>query len=58
MTTDNSLVRKITMTISIPLPLYVWLKQTQRNASAYVVQAIEAMRPTQDNEGGHEHEDN
>ena len=42
MNTDNSLVRKVTMTISIPLSLYVWLKQSQRNCSAFVVQAIEA----------------
>ena len=33
--------RKVTVTISCPLELYLWLRRTQRNMSAYVVRAVE-----------------
>jgi post-segregation antitoxin (ccd killing protein) len=36
--------RKVTMTVSCPLELFSWLKETQRNMSVYVVRAIEAER--------------
>lgn len=44
--------RKVTMTVSCPLGLYLWLKQSQRNVSAYVVQATEAQRNSDDNARG------
>jgi len=44
--------RKVTMTVSCPLELYLWLKRPQRNVSAYVVQAIEALKTTQWKEEG------
>jgi hypothetical protein len=43
---------KVTMTVSCPLELHLWLKRTQRNVSAYVVQAIEALKTTQWKEEG------
>ncbi len=49
---------RVTLTVSCPLELFEWLKRTQRNTSAYVVAAIEAIRLPQCNEGAHEHEDN
>ena len=33
--------RKVTVTISCPLELCLWLRRTQRNVSAYVVRAVE-----------------
>jgi hypothetical protein len=42
--TDRILVPKMTLTVSTPLPLYLWLKDSQRNVSRYVVQAIEERR--------------
>lgn len=33
--------RKVTVTISCPLELYLWLRRTQRNVSAYVVRAVQ-----------------
>ena len=57
MTEEMETTPKVTLTVSCPLDLYVWLKRTQRNVSAYVVQAIKAMQITQDNEGVHDHED-
>ena len=47
MTNHNELVRKMTMTVSVPLELYVWLKRTQRNVSAYVVEAVENHKQSQ-----------
>lgn len=38
------LIHKTTMTFSCPLALAAWLKHTQRNCSAYIVEAIEAKR--------------
>ncbi len=38
--------RKVTMTVSCPLSLFAWLKETQRNISAFVVKAIEAAKKT------------
>jgi len=38
------LAPKMTLTVSTPLPLYLWLKDSQRNVSRYVVQAIEERR--------------
>ena len=35
---------KLTLTISCPLDLYVWLKNSQRNVSHFVVKAIEDAR--------------
>ena len=40
----SEMLHKTTLTISCPLELFVWLKQTQRNCSQYVVEAIEAKR--------------
>lgn len=42
--TDRILVPKMTLTVSTPLPLYQWLKESQRNVSRYVVRAIEERR--------------
>jgi hypothetical protein len=42
--TERILVPKMTLTVSTPLPLYLWLKESQRNVSRYVVQAIEERR--------------
>lgn len=42
--TDRILVPKMTLTVSTPLPLYQWLKESQRNVSRFVVQAIEERR--------------
>lgn len=36
--------RKVTLTVSCPPDLLDWLRLTQRNVSAYVVQAVEAAR--------------
>lgn len=36
----HEMIHKMTLTISVPLDLFVWLKQTQRNCSAYVTQAV------------------
>jgi hypothetical protein len=36
--------RKVTMTVSCPLSLFAWLKDTQRNISAFVIKAIEAAK--------------
>ena len=48
---------KVTLTVSCPLPVYLWLKQSQRNVSAYVVEAIESMKSHKDIEGDKQHED-
>ncbi len=32
---------RVVLTFSCPLPVYVWLKENQKNLSAYVVQAVE-----------------
>lgn len=39
-----SVVPRVTLTVSCPLELFVWLKKSQRNCSAYIVEAIEAKR--------------
>lgn len=36
--------RKVTVTISCPLELCLWLRRTQRNVSAYVVRAVQETR--------------
>ena len=41
---DNALVRRVPMTVSTPLELFVWLTRSQRNRSAYIVRAIEAQK--------------
>jgi hypothetical protein len=38
------LAPKMTLTVSTPLPLYLWLKQSQRNVSRYVIEAVEERR--------------
>lgn len=40
----RDILYKTTLTISCPLELFVWLKKSQRNCSAYIVEAIEARR--------------
>jgi post-segregation antitoxin (ccd killing protein) len=35
---------RVTLTVSCPLSVYTWLRQTQRNVSAFVVRAVEAER--------------
>ncbi len=37
---QTSIVPRVTLTVSCPLPLFIWLKQTQRNCSAFVVEAV------------------
>ena len=32
---------RMTLTVSCPFELFVWLKKTQRNCSAYVVEAVQ-----------------
>ena len=32
---------RVVVTFSCPLPVYLWLKETQTNLSAYVVSAVE-----------------
>lgn len=36
----TNIVHRMTLTVSCPLDLFVWLKRSQRNCSAYVVQAV------------------
>lgn len=31
---------RVALTFSCPLPVYAWLKENQRNLSAYIVQAV------------------
>jgi len=31
---------RVALTFSCPLPVYVWLKENQKNLSAYVVRAV------------------
>lgn len=40
----ENIVKNMTLTVSCPFEMFVWLKQTQRNASKYVVQAVEEKR--------------
>lgn len=40
----ENIVKNMTLTVSCPFEMYVWIKQTQRNCSAYVVQAVEEKR--------------
>lgn len=35
---------KTTITVSMPLPLYFWLKESQKNVSAFVVKSVEEKR--------------
>ncbi len=42
--TNRILAPKMTLTVSTPLPLYQWLKQSQRNVSRYVIEAVEERR--------------
>ncbi len=37
----NDFLHKTTLTISCPLDLYIWLKQTKRNCSAFIVEAVQ-----------------
>lgn len=46
------LIHKTTVTFSCPLALALWLKQTQRNCSAYIVKAVEAKRKQEAEEAG------
>ena len=36
----TDVIRKTTVTFSAPLQLAAWLKRTQRNVSAFVVEAV------------------
>jgi len=40
----TDVIRKTTVTFSAPLQLAAWLKRTQRNVSAFVVEAVEEKR--------------
>lgn len=37
----TDVIRKTTVTFSAPLQLAAWLKRTQRNVSAFIVEAIQ-----------------
>ena len=37
----SEMLHKTTLTISCPLDLYIWLKQTKRNCSAFIVEAVQ-----------------
>jgi hypothetical protein len=47
----TDVVHRMTLTVSCPLDLFVWLKRSQRNCSAYVVQAVLEKR-ARDEEAG------
>ena len=50
------LIHKTTLTFSCPLALAAWLKHTQRNRSTYIVEAIEARRKRDEEDGKTEQE--
>lgn len=44
----TDLIRKTTVTFSCPLQMAAWLRHTQRNCSAYIVEVIEAKRKSEE----------
>lgn len=48
----EDVLNKTTLTISCPIDLFVWLKETQRNCSAYVVAAIQEKRARDEQDVG------
>jgi hypothetical protein len=48
----EDVLNKTTLTISCPINLFLWLKETQRNCSAYVVAAVQEKKTRDEQAGG------
>ena len=47
----EDILHKMTLTVSCPFEMFVWLKRSQKNCSAYIVQAVNEKRAREQQEG-------